>query len=129
MFEENVQRGMALLDKYFGTQAWVLQLDLTELEMASTCKCIVGQLIGWDNLKHLIPDYEYCLDEDGEIDELTVIADYGFDVDDYYIERVAYGLDGELSANSIEESKKLYHQLDEDWIVAVKRRLDEGVKV
>ena len=45
MYEERVQRGMALLDKYYGTNTWVLNLDLGKLNMKSTCQCIIGQLV------------------------------------------------------------------------------------
>ena len=107
MFKKDIEAGMGLLDEHYHNQSWVLMIDLGELDLKSGCNCILGQLVG---------------DYDQGLDEMNVQGDgseYGFAVD----------LEWQRMENDEENASKLWDKLTEEWIEAIKRRIDLGLEV
>lgn len=100
MFKEQIDKGKALLDEFYGTKSWVLQLDLGELNLKSGCNCVLGQLYG---------DYDHMLLELDMVEEDAV--DHGFCLDFHT------------------EEPLNWDQLTEEWRVAIKDRLDLGIEL
>jgi hypothetical protein len=83
----NVNRGVELLDQKLGPD-WVHLIDLESLDLASSCRCVVGQLFDPDGaLLQKIDLNEHMLTVDPEengqytvgLDYLGIYAGYGED--------------------------------------------------
>jgi hypothetical protein len=139
MFEEQIARGMAALDKYFGAEDWVYAIDPGKLRMSECNACVVGQLIGWSGstLDALMPQFDELRthwDEDDEVlisfedREQEIIGEHGFDFSPHLsqlIERRVY----ETGRTNRELSNLAWRQLEKEWLDAIKTRINEGVKV
>lgn len=81
MYEENVRRGIAVLDAYSQhREAWVFHVDLDLLDVADWRHCIVGQLTGefHNGVGSLCDAYESVT---GERPSLTKFAiEHGFEL-------------------------------------------------
>jgi hypothetical protein len=108
-YAERVFDGMALLDKE--NPGWELKIDLEELNLASGCHCVLGQLYqaqcegtnwptGFDWANHNL---------------VSCPTNYGFDI-----------MSCDDDRDTVDNE---YGQLEEEWIAAIKGRLDRGIQV
>jgi hypothetical protein len=139
MFEEQIARGMAALDKYFGAEDWVYAIDPAKLKMSVCDACVVGQLIGWsgDNLSELMPQFDELRTQVWEDDdddlcyedrEQEIIGEHGFDFTPQLsaaINRRSY----QVGRTEGELSNLAWRRLEKEWLDAIKARINEGVKV
>jgi hypothetical protein len=113
---ESVERGAALLDKI--EPGWELKIDLAELNLSSSCRCVLGQLYGeYEEGCEILFDTNPAYD-----DNAGQVMTYGFVVTGRWSRfvDVSFNLTTQWMSN-------YYGLLDELWIEQVKRRFDEGV--
>ena len=66
MFESAVQRGIARFNQHFGKIQWVEYINIDAIDMASSSRCVLGQLFG---------DYWIGI---GELASMSNDSHYGF---------------------------------------------------
>ena len=103
MFKEQIDKGKEVLDSFYGTKSWVLELDLGDLDLKSGCNCVLGQLNG---------DYDHMLFELDMVEEDAV--EHGFCID-------------YRDAATVTSKTDLWAQLTKEWTAAIKDRLNEGI--
>jgi hypothetical protein len=105
LFKEQIDKGKEVLDNFYGTESWVLEIDLGELNLKSGCNCVLGQLNG---------DYDHMLFE-LDMEEADAV-EHGFCLD-FHDEKI-YTSDVDW-----------WEKLTEEWRVAIKDRLDVGIEL
>jgi hypothetical protein len=139
MFEEKIARGMAAFDRYFGAEDWVYEIDPAKFKMNECGVCVVGQLLGWtgENLGYLLPEMDelFTLEDEDDEDfshleerEQQIIGEHGFD----FTPQLSYAIERRVRKTgrpTDELSALAWRQLEREWLVAIKKRIDEGVKV
>lgn len=105
MFERQIAAGMSFLDGYFHGHNWIWNIDVGELDLSSGCSCVLGQLYG---------DYDHGLFEMDLEDEEA--DDLGFAVDTR-----------QLGVLSVSDHHRAWNILTEEWVAAIKDRIDQGV--
>lgn len=116
LIRERVEEGAKFLDKK--VPDWATMLDLGALELGDCSQCVLGQLYGhYDNgvVALDITCEEYTTEPEQESWRL------GFEVGPYP------GYQG--SARDEENQQAEYDALRDEWIVAVKKRLDDGIRI
>jgi hypothetical protein len=106
-FGNEIAAGMDLLDRWFNSKSWVTQIDVGDLDLSSGCNCVLGQLAG---------DYDTMCDE-LEISEGESMH-YGF--------TIPHTLD---DPRPPDVQDLMWHKLTEEWVEAIKDRLNEGIEL
>jgi hypothetical protein len=98
-----VARGAALLDEKM--PGWETRIDLTQLNLADSCRCVLGQLFERGDMTS---GFLYGMRELGWISGI----EHGFD----------------RNSDSLNPGPS-YEALDEAWIALIKQRHDDGLAV
>jgi len=112
MFEKEIERGMEVLDSQLGP-TWPLKIDASCLELMDPCQCVVGQLTG----SFVLTLQRWGIW--GNSDKLT----------DSRPSMYGFALPDECYDESNSPKPGMWNLLTEEWLIAIKTRIDAGIKL